>query len=385
MRPPMESPLIGLAGESALADAIERRIRSAAFRVVRFRRLDELAPETLDRAAVLLLTADDDAANVDLALEAKRLKASLHLVVRVFDSALGRYLAETLDGIDVLSVSAVAAPVFVDASLRALASAQSARTPGPVAAPASGRRRFRFDPVLLVALGSLFVLVFPSALVFSRALDLRYLDALYFVWTTVMTVGYGDIALKDASDALKLYGMALMLAGAAFIAVLFALLSDFVLSRRLDLLRGRRRVRGANHVIIVGAGNVGFRTTERLVSSGRRLVIIERNTESRNAAELGAAGHHVVFADATNEDMLALAGLPRAALVLAVTDVDAVNLQIALHARRYGVPVVMRVVSSELSAHVSGRGDWTAISPVASAADAFARAALKAAGATVGN
>ena len=50
------------------------------------------------------------------------------------------------------------------------------------------------------------------------------MDALYFVWTTVMTVGYGDIALKDASDGVKLYGMALMLAGAAFIAILFALL-----------------------------------------------------------------------------------------------------------------------------------------------------------------
>jgi hypothetical protein len=239
--------------------------------------------------------------------------------------------------------------------------------------------------MLLVALGSLFALVFPSALFFSHALDLRYFDALYFVWTTVMTVGYGDIALKDAPDAVKLYGMALMLGGAAFIAVLFALLSDFILTRRLDLLRGRRRVRGADHVIIVGSGNVGFRIAERLALRGHRLVIIERNSESRNAQALGAAGHHVVFANATNEDTLDLAGLPRAALMLAVTDVDAVNLQIALHARRCGVPVVMRVASSELSAHVSGRGDWTAISPVASAAEAFAQAALKIAGAAHNN
>ena len=233
--------------------------------------------------------------------------------------------------------------------------------------------------MLVGALLSLFVLVFPSALFFSHALGLRYIDALYFVWTTVMTVGYGDIALKDASDGIKLFGMALMLAGASFIAVLFALLSDWVLSRRLDVLRGRTRVRGSGHVLIAGAGNVGFRVAEQLAGSGHNMVFIDRDADNRNVAALSAAGHHVIIADATNEDMLELAGVAGAALVLAVTDADAVNLQIALHARAHGVPVIMRVVSSELSAHVSERGDGIALSPVAAAAEAFVRAALSAA------
>jgi voltage-gated potassium channel Kch len=235
------------------------------------------------------------------------------------------------------------------------------------------------DRVLVGALLALFLLVFPSAAVFASALNLRYMDALYFVWTTVMTVGYGDIALKDAPDSIKIFGMALMLAGAGFIAVLFALLNDFVLSRRLDMLRGRTRVRGKGHALIVGAGNLGFRVAELLAPSVPHLVILERNPENRNIAALRAAGRHAIIADATNEEMLDLAGLDTAGVVLAVTDADSVNLQIALRARERGIPVIMRIVSEDLSAHVSARGEWVAFSPILTAAEAFAQAALAAA------
>ena len=232
--------------------------------------------------------------------------------------------------------------------------------------------------MLVGALLSLFVLVFPSALFFSHALNLRYMDALYFVWTTVMTVGYGDIALKEASDGVKVFGMALMLAGASFIAVLFALLSDWVLARRLDVLHGRTRVRGRGHILIAGAGNLGFRLAEVLAGAGHRLVFIERDAGSQHVAALSAAGHHVVVADATNEDMLELAGVDRAALVMSLTNTDAVNLQVALRARARGVPVIMRVLSPELSAHITERGDGIVLSPVAAAAESFAQAALNA-------
>lgn len=382
----MTQPIL-LAGSGSLALAIERRLSAAGATVERFRpdggEAEPLAPEHFERAAVLVLAADDDSGNVDLALQVRRLRPSLPLVVRLFDAALGSYLRETLPGVEVLSMSRVTAPVFAEAARRMLEQRPAVVSAREVARgrPAR-RRRFRFDPMLVGALLSLLLLVFPSALFFSHALDLRYMDAFYFVWTTVMTVGYGDIALKDASDGAKLFGMVLMLAGAGFIAVLFALLSDWVLSRRLDLVRGRTRVRSRGHVLIAGAGNVGFRIAELLAGLGRALVVIERDAESRNAAALSAAGHHVVIADATREEMLQLAGLHGAALVLAVTDMDAVNLQIALHARAHRVPVIMRTLSPELSAHVTERGDGIAFSPIAAAAEAFARTALSAAGTT---
>lgn len=373
------SGLALVVGAGALAQAVLQGLVDAGVQVERLSvggpDVAPLPAAALARAGVLLLLADDDAGNVDLALQARRLQPALPLVVRVFDAALAGYLGHTLPGVQILSMSRVAAPAFAEAAQRVLATRPMSAT-----APAPRRerrgRRFKVDRMLAGALLSLFVLVFPSAWVFAQALNLRYMDALYFVWTTVMTVGYGDIALKDAADGIKLFGMLLMLAGAGFIAVLFALLNDWVLSRRLDMLRGRTRVRCTGHVLIAGAGNVGLRIAELLNGTERRMVFIEADPDSRNAATLAAAGHHVITADATSENILHLAAIDRAAVVLAVTDVDAVNLKIALQARTHGVPVIMRVLSPQLSAHVTERGDAIALSPVATAAQAFVMAAL---------
>ena len=202
---------------------------------------------------------------------------------------------------------------------------------------------------------------------------------MYFVWTTVTTVGYGDIALREASTAAKVVGMVMMFAGAAFMAVLFGLFTDWVVGRRLEILRGRRPVRGRDHVVVAGGGNIGFRVAGRLRDAGHRVVVIEREADNTNVEALRSLGHHVIVADAARADTLALARVDQSAAVRCGTDIDAVNFQIALlaRARRRDLPVVLRVVSPELSAHVSERWGAVAISPTAIAGEEFAAAALR--------
>jgi hypothetical protein len=178
---------------------------------------------------------------VDAALLIRRLRPDLPLVVRVFDPDLTAYLRDTLDRVTVLSMSSLGAPVFADMALRALA-----ERPEAAAAPAARSRRAGwgapgFDRVLLVGL---VVLVALATVFFAHALGLRHFDALYFVWTTVTTVAYGDIALREASDAAKLVGMVVMFAGAAFIAALHALYTGRIVSQRLEAVLGRTPVRG---------------------------------------------------------------------------------------------------------------------------------------------
>jgi Trk K+ transport system NAD-binding subunit len=69
-----------------------------------------------------------------------------------------------------------------------------------------------------------------------------------------------------------------------------------------------------------------------------------------------------------------------AAAMVCLTDSDAVNFQIALLVRALNaaVPLVMRLASPELSAHVSEHGEAVAISPTAIAGREFAAAALMA-------
>jgi Trk K+ transport system NAD-binding subunit len=338
----------------------------------------------LASASALVLAADNDAENVDAALLVRRLRADLPLVVRVFDPDLTAYLHDTLSGITVLSMSGLSAPVFADLALRALAQPRSAPAARPAAAATGDlprRRALPVDRVLARILAAFVLIVVGAAVFFAHSLNLRLLDAFYFVWTTVTTVGYGDIALRDASDLAKLVGMAVMFAGAAFIAALYALFTGSVVSRRLDAIRGRVPVRGHGHIVVAGAGNVGVRVARLVAVRGHRLVVVERDGESRHVGTLRADGHHVIV-DAAIDATLDLARIETAAAVLALTDSDATNLHVALAARRRqpGVPVVVRMASPELSAHVTGRHDALAVSPMAIASDAFTRAALEAGG-----
>ena len=385
----MDTTIVLLQGNYRLGVTIEQRLAVAGCKVIKLRAAKddsvELSESTLRSASVLVLADDDDAGNVDLALTARRLRSDLPVVVRLFDEALVTYLKDTLDRVSILSMSAIAAPAYAEATFHAIATRREDQANNPRSATktrARSRSRFRLDRVLLGATIGFITIIFIFSLFFAKALHLSAIDALYFVWTTITTVGYGDIALRNESSAVKLVGMVLMFAGAAFIAVLFGLFTDWVVARRLEVLQGRLRVRGRGHVVIAGGGNLGFRVAGLLREKGYRVVIIERNVGSKNVEALRSANHHVIIADAARSDALSLANTEDAAAVLALTDSDAVNFQIALlvRAQSTSIPVIIRVVSPELSSHVSEHGDAVAISPIAIAAEQFTTAALLASG-----
>jgi voltage-gated potassium channel len=137
-------------------------------------------------------------------------------------------------------------------------------------------------------------------------------------------------------------------------------------------------------VVVIGAGSVGVRVTQTLAERGREIVVVERDPTCRHVEALRSRGHHVIIADATVEASLDLAGVDRAAAVLALTDADAVNLLVLLALRRRAphVPVVLRLNSRELSMHVASRGGAFAASPIEISSEEFARAALGACGRT---
>jgi len=374
-----------LHGDDRLSDATERHLTVAEVSVSRLRIANVtdggLSPSDLARASVLVLSSNDDATNVDLALTARRVRADLPLVVRIFDEALADYLKRTLQDITTLSMSGLAAPAFAKATGDAIAARQStAGIATDIRPPMRVSQRPSVDRLVPAVVLGFLVLVGLFIVFFANALALPYLDAAYFVWTTITTVGYGDIALRDASSTAKVIGMAMMVTGAAGFAVLLGLFTDWVVARRLEILSGRVSVRGKGHVVIAGAGNIGFRVASQVHADGHRVVIIERDADSKNIDALRSAGHHVILGDASRADTLALARVTDAAAMVCLTDSDAVNFQIALLVRAHNgaVPLVMRLASPELSAHVSEHGEAVAISPTTIAGKEFAAAALRA-------
>ncbi len=382
----MSAARVLIAGTNRLAAAIEEKLRATGAAVERLS--EDPAAWTagaLEDATGLVIASDDDARNVDMALTTRRLRPGLPLVIRLFDPELAAYVRATLRRAVILSLSSVAAPVLARETLRALG--EAAVNP-EVAARAVRRRkrlrvsgRLRLDRVLLGAALTLVGIITTATVFFTKTLGLRVLDALYFVWTTIMTVGYGDITLHNAPDSAKLVGMVLMLAGAAFMAVLFAFFTSWVMSQRQHALKGRFQVRWKDHVVVAGGGHMGIGVADLLAAAGRRIVVIERDENRPHIEMLRSAGYRVIIADATKAAMLELAGIKHAAAVVALTDVDSTNLHIALLARaqRPDLAIVMRAESAELSAYVNEHKDAVAVSSVAVTADEFVRNALRAA------
>ncbi|WP_051105620.1 NAD-binding protein [Parafrankia discariae] len=160
------------------------------------------------------------------------------------------------------------------------------------------------------------------------------LDALYLTVETMVTVGYGDYNFGAADGWLQAFGIALMLLGALSIAVVYAFITNVIISRRLERALGRGRadaVRG--HVILCGLGSVGVATMEGLLRAGRRIVVIERDENNRFLPVARERGVPVVIGDATVQATLLEAGLAHATTIAAVTSDGLANLETILSAR----------------------------------------------------
>jgi Trk K+ transport system NAD-binding subunit len=233
--------------------------------------------------------------------------------------------------------------------------------------------------VFLVVVTCAGLLMLTAVIVFQYSLGWSWLDSLYFVVATVTTVGYGDFNLKDASPAVKLFGIFLMLASAALMAATFGIITDFVLKTRLEQLLGARRYRMRDHIVLCRLGNVGIRVLEQLHRLGETVVVVDKDETNRHAAAVKAMGVPILVGDIRLPSTLERAGVGQARSIIVVTGDDLVNLEVALNARqvRPDIRVVLRIFDHNLAAKIRTGFDLeTTFSTSALAAPAFAMAAV---------
>jgi hypothetical protein len=236
----------------------------------------------IETAAALVATDDDDIGNLHAALIAHDLNPGVRIRLRMFNQALGERVEQLFENCAVFDSAALAAPAFVSAALHEdwaqridlggsslIVRQGSASDPNVVlplarilpdgtseAFPSDGddvlcltrtghvpqsaavpggvtrlrRRRPRrlatlwallagTDRRLRYTLGLVLVLTAISVVVFLIFAHLNLVDAIYFTVTVITTTGFGDIHLRDAAEPLQLYGVLVMLLGAAALAV----------------------------------------------------------------------------------------------------------------------------------------------------------------------
>jgi len=246
------------------------------------------------------------------------------------------------------------------------------------------------DRALLTALALTGLLLLTSTVVLwigyrtTTGGHLSVESALYFTVETVATVGFGDFSFSAQPAWLEAFGIGLIVAGTTLVTTVFALLTNLLVSRRIEASLGHGQIRGMEqHVVLVGLGAVGLRVLEGLRAAGCPVIAVEYDERNRYIAHARALGVPVIIGDATLGQTLASVNIGEARAVAIMTSDDLVNLETGLAVRdRLGerwtdVPVVLRVFDRALGNRLEKTFDFHHVwSTAALAAPWFVGAAL---------
>lgn len=221
-------------------------------------------------------------------------------------------------------------------------------------------RPFRIAALVLATLFATSFVILISGYQEPDGTRMDPLDALYFTSETIATVGFGDFYFREQPTWLRLWAIVLILMGAALVAIATALLTNALVSRRLEQSLGRQRLTGMrDHIVVIGLGSVGSKVAADLRAAGHEVAVIDSGDGRRLIPAMRALSIPVLIGDATLAETQVAAGIERAAGVAVLTSDDLVNIEMGLAVRgvigERDVPIALRVFSRNL-ARVIGSG-----------------------------
>lgn len=161
-----------------------------------------------------------------------------------------------------------------------------------------------------------------------------WLDALFMTFTTITTIGFGEI--KPLDSAGRVLTIFIALGGISSLFYTFTVILDFVTSGEVRSARRARSMQHqidslSDHFIVAGVGRVGREAATELRDSGHRFILLDTaGYVVELADELGVP---FVRGDASEDAVLERAGIRRAKGLIVTTSNDATNLYVVLSAR----------------------------------------------------
>ncbi len=200
----------------------------------------------------------------------------------------------------------------------------------------------------------------------------------FYATAVLLLGGYGDLfgqlpLTEPIPWWLQLFSLGLTLAGTAFVGVLYALLTEVLLTARFQFLKRRPPVPPHDHVVVIGLGRVGLRVAA-LLQEYKQPVLGITNTELDPTVLPQLPVITGNYAEALN-----LANLSTAKSVLVATDDEMVNLEVGLMAQAANPTggLVIRTFEQGLSNRLAQLlPDAQVLCAYALAAEAFAGAAF---------
>ncbi len=190
-------------------------------------------------------------------------------------------------------------------------------------------------------------------------------DALYMTVITLTTVGFLEVHPLSTSG--RVLTMVLVVTGVATFFYLATAFAEYAIGGALTgKLRSRRMERRiqklTGHYIVCGYGRVGEQVIRDLEQQGQSVVVVE---STEGAVARLEDRHPHLLGDATDEAVLAAAGIARAKGLVAATGDDAANIVTTLTARAMnaGLTIVARSDNDTSEPKLLRAGATRVISP----------------------
>ena len=188
---------------------------------------------------------------------------------------------------------------------------------------------------LYIAIGLMLAVLIIGVAGYCLLENFTFLDSFFMTIITVATVGYREV--NELDDSGKIFTSFLIIFSIGTFTYAISVITRYIIEGEFQTYFKHYKVNKEiqklkNHVIVCGYGRNGRQACEQLTSGNEVYVAIESNPDIINMMR---AEGNILFieGDATNDDVLAEAGLERAKALIAALPSDAANVFVVLTAR----------------------------------------------------
>jgi len=162
------------------------------------------------------------------------------------------------------------------------------------------------------------------------------LDSLYMVIITITTIGYQEVFPLDTPIS-KIFTMLISLFGISSLFYLFSNIMENLFLLQTMNIRGRKKMKNYldevnNHYIIVGYGRVGRLAAHELMERKKEFIVIDPKVTEEKIKEKESE-FKIIQGDATEDEVLKLAGIERAKSIIVATAKAEVTVFVVLSAK----------------------------------------------------
>jgi voltage-gated potassium channel len=165
------------------------------------------------------------------------------------------------------------------------------------------------------------------------------LDCFYMTFITIATIGYAEVVDVSQSPAGRVFTMLIASIGIGLVYYMLAKMTMFLVAGEINVALRRRKMLkriGAldQHYIVCGIGRVGSNVAHELSITDRPFVVIDTDLVNIDKHRERYPDAMWIQGDASEDELLKMAGIDSAAGVFAVTGDDSKNLVITLSAKQ---------------------------------------------------